>query len=631
MKKLFLFFAASALVISAVAQKPVINKTPVLARIANNHFLDNGVNESNAPLLPIGAKTASAVYVGNSYNAYSIMGTTQRQLSYNETFNALGFAHRGGLSKAEGNKIYFNTSFDGGATWDSTNLVFERKGIWGRYPQGAFYNKAGNTDINNLYSVVVGCATDTTVGTPTSGTWGATYIGWKKKSGTAKNVIIHHGDSKRLDNQSLQICNDGKLYFCGDANVLNSAADKVLQYNFELVSAQIDADNDTVTNVTTTILHPPFARFGTDTTDKTTGSSAVAFNKDGSVGYYVFIGIRGDIPNPENYVSNRPIVYKTTDHGANWNLQPDFRFDSIPVFQEIFGGNGVWQDTNLVRPYFTIDDIAVDGNDNLHIFSYIYNHSTTNTDSTNYIWTYASIEGIMFDTFTTSDGWDAAYLDMQNTKDLSIGTTDYPMYIRGRLQTALSNDGKTIFYSWADSDPTIVTDGNNSVPDLYVASRNLDSASIEGKQNVTAGTAFEYGAKFHMMAPQVKKEGDVYRVFATVTQLGNTPYNDAVSYYFLKDVITSVNNIDKSIANASNIYPNPTTGTSYIDLSLIKSNNVAINVTNLMGQIVSSENLGTKSMGMHKLAIDATNLTSGIYFVTVKVGNSTSTSKMIVR
>ncbi len=629
MKKLFLFFAASALIISAVAQKPVINKTPVLARIANNHFLDNGVNESNAPLLPLGAKTASAVYVGNSYNAYSIMGAFQKQLSYNETFNALGFAHRGGLTKLEGDKIYFNTSFDGGATWDSTNLVFAKSHIWGRYPQGAFYNPAGNTDINNLYSLVVGSAVDSVVGT-----WGATYIGWKKKSGTPKNVLINHGNTDRLDNQSLQVCNDGKFYFCGDANKRNSS-DDIIQFNYELISGQIDATNDTVINVTTTVLHPPFARFGTDTVDKTTGSSAVAFNKDGSVGYYVFIGVRGDIPNPENYVSNRPIVYKTTDHGASWNLQPDFRFDSIPVFQEIFGGNGVWQDTNLVRPYFSIDDVAVDGNDNLHIFSYVYNHSTTNTDSTNYIWTYASIEGIMFDTFTTSDGWDAAYLDMQNTKDFSIGTTANPMYIRGRLQAALTNDGKTIFYSWADSDPTLVaSDGNaNKIPDLYIASRNLDSASIEGKINVTAGTAFEYGAKFHMMAPQVKQEGNSYRIFATVTQLGSTPYNDAVSYYFLKDIITSVNinNIDKSIGNVSNIYPNPSNGISYIDLSLTKSNNVSINVVNLMGQVVSSENLGTKSMGMHKLAIDATNLTSGIYFVTVKAGNSTSTSKMIVR
>ena len=219
----------------------------------------------------------------------------------------------------------------------------------------------------------------------------------------------------------------------------------------------------------------------------------------------------------------------------------------------------------------------------------------------------------------------------RDTKDVAAATPD--LTYENRLQVGMSNDGKNIFYSWADSDPA--NTATNVLPDIYVAGRNIDSVNVIGKTCLTLGTTFENAATMHCMAPQVRDFGGEFYPYIVLTQLGATADNDPCKYYFLKDakivVGIETNNIDKNIANVSNIYPNPTNGLSNIDLSLLKSSNVTIEVVNMMGQVVSSDNLGNKAAGMHKLTVNANGLTSGIYFVTVKAGNSTNTSKLILR
>ena len=49
-----------------------------------------------------------------------------------------------------------------------------------------------------------------------------------------------------------------------------------------------------------------------------------------------------------------------------------------------------------------------------------------------------------------------------------------------------------------------------------------------------------------------------------------------------------------------------------------------------MGQNVFKVNAGVVQPGMNKITIDATELTPGIYFYTVKAGDSSVTKKMIV-
>lgn len=78
-------------------------------------------------------------------------------------------------------------------------------------------------------------------------------------------------------------------------------------------------------------------------------------------------------------------------------------------------------------------------------------------------------------------------------------------------------------------------------------------------------------------------------------------------------------------------FPNPVKGITSFTVTLEKTANVTIEVKNIMGQMVMNFDKGMVSAGTQTYKIDASSLTSGIYFYTVKIGNESFTHKMIVR
>jgi hypothetical protein len=85
-----------------------------------------------------------------------------------------------------------------------------------------------------------------------------------------------------------------------------------------------------------------------------------------------------------------------------------------------------------------------------------------------------------------------------------------------------------------------------------------------------------------------------------------------------------------SSVDVSQNYPNPFNTTSVVKVKLEQKANLSLQVTSLTGQVVYEINEGNVNTGIHSITIDASNLTSGVYFYTVKAGESTVTKKMIV-
>ena len=69
--------------------------------------------------------------------------------------------------------------------------------------------------------------------------------------------------------------------------------------------------------------------------------------------------------------------------------------------------------------------------------------------------------------------------------------------------------------------------------------------------------------------------------------------------------------------------------TSDIKVNLRNPASLNLEVTNIMGQIVYTQTLDAKP-GMNKFTLDATELSEGLYFYTVKAGTSSVTKKMLV-
>ncbi|MBN3035609.1 MAG: T9SS type A sorting domain-containing protein, partial [Bacteroidales bacterium] len=77
-------------------------------------------------------------------------------------------------------------------------------------------------------------------------------------------------------------------------------------------------------------------------------------------------------------------------------------------------------------------------------------------------------------------------------------------------------------------------------------------------------------------------------------------------------------------------YPNPFTNWTMVQVQTLARSDLKVEVTNLMGQMVKEIDMGVVNAGLHNVRIEAADMTPGIYFYTVKVGENAITRKMIV-
>ncbi|MFA6981162.1 MAG: T9SS type A sorting domain-containing protein, partial [Ignavibacteriaceae bacterium] len=77
-------------------------------------------------------------------------------------------------------------------------------------------------------------------------------------------------------------------------------------------------------------------------------------------------------------------------------------------------------------------------------------------------------------------------------------------------------------------------------------------------------------------------------------------------------------------------YPNPFNPETFIQFSVPQESFVTVKVFNTLGEEVATLLNEAKTAGTYNVSFNAKNLTSGIYFYTIKANDFTSTKKMIL-
>lgn len=89
-------------------------------------------------------------------------------------------------------------------------------------------------------------------------------------------------------------------------------------------------------------------------------------------------------------------------------------------------------------------------------------------------------------------------------------------------------------------------------------------------------------------------------------------------------------NANSSMADLSQNAPNPAKLLTNIQYSIPSSAKVEFIITNMLGKVVNSIELGTVAAGKHQVQVNTSNLSSGLYFYSMIVNGETITRKMIV-
>jgi hypothetical protein len=645
MKKLLLLSLALGLGTMTYAQSPSTQgyKVNNLAPEAITHFDATTFNQVG----PINKKQSSkgvisAVTLGHSANVYTMLVEQSNCLTVNEEVGLINFTHRGGASTgttASGD-ILHSFSTDGGDTWKTDFLLANASTYANRYPSGAIYNPTGNTNANDAYVVYSGPSHN-------AGDWNNNYFGSAKFDSTniSNQYIPSQGALVRM---GITACTDGKIHVVGpaytstpqkfDTCYIYTGTFNSTNNNFDWSVYKIkDSDANFVMNAD-----------GSDASYAWHWNSA--WSDDGAIGYVWTLGrVVG-----HDYRSYQPVIWKTTDNGTSWSMQTPFDFTTLTNITD-------WlqpmKGMTTSRPQFTsaIDGV-VDANGELHLMATISAAFSDHNDSLGYSYSVAGVFNNayfnpIFDVHTTSTGWEAVHLANLYTiavkaADGGFGSGADAIGWDERIQASRSKDGTKVFAGWADTDTlTAVEVGGlktNTFPDLFVAALDINTGKTTLPVNFTAGSSFEGACFFHYLSDVVITNTSSYTIPMTKIDIpsGATPVTP-IAHDYVKGIEILNSDFQNSgigfdtkvsnIATVSQNRPNPFNGTTTIDVKLTQSSNVVIEVMNVTGQKVMEMNNGTLSAGNHSFNIDASQLSSGVYFYTVYAGNYSVTKKMIVK
>ena len=82
--------------------------------------------------------------------------------------------------------------------------------------------------------------------------------------------------------------------------------------------------------------------------------------------------------------------------------------------------------------------------------------------------------------------------------------------------------------------------------------------------------------------------------------------------------------------NELRVFPNPAKDISFVYFNLERPAKVEVSVYNVVGQKVETLRQGNFIAGQHRAAVDASSLQEGVYFITVKAGETETTTKLFV-
>ena len=653
MKNLLLLLFAVAIMGSAVAQKagrqqavPADNKAAFSTKIIANEINSNlpgptSFFQREASGVDVFSLTTTPT--GSARNIYGGLLSYQHCLTYDSDLDVIMFTHRGNNKGTlqllgTGDDVITAVSGDHGATF--TQRICLTNGKPNRYPSGTICNPAGNSDTANAYPLVVGPY-------HTNSVWTNMYMNSMKYDGTGMNYQENTTDPTFLElmRNGLMFTKDGKVHVSAMGSTddgVNYLTCKIFDMNGTWNTTTNQVDWETKGEIQPNIFAAP-----ADNGIYIDGAfTKAAWSKDGSVGYLMMIGSDNRPADKPSYV---PILWKSTNGGTTWTIEDYFDWSTLEAIQ--WGIFPVISDTSIYKPMFEEADIVVDSKNKPQIFGLVRGCYSNDPDSLGYVYVRSSTQTIMDGNIVEmymdeSNTWQGLWIDSIKCNRVTAEKSPYvssPDNIGWdhRLAASVSNDGNRVFCTWTDSDWEFWgTEPYDFNPDIKGYGRWITDLDMPiGPVNFTAETDLWGLGFFYFLSPKaidINGNGLDIELPVVIADINTSGMNadEPVYYKYVQGcdfIWEGIDTKSKNPVKASACYPNPFTGKTNVDVIMKNSANVSLDVFDITGQKISATNYGTKGTGKHTLTIDGSNLSTGVYFYTITVGDQKFNNKMIVK
>ena len=345
------------------------------------------------------------------------------------------------------------------------------------------------------------------------------------------------------------------------------------------------------------------------------------------------------------------VLMKSTDAGENWT--------KTTIWDNLYKD---WTTGTVTDTFYCADgakSLTFDNNDMVHVAFGI--NRAWSEDGSGQSW-YPGVGGIGYwnenrPTFSNNkhslDPYNHPDSELEDNYSLIGWTQD----MNGNGELDILWDNIALYYIGLSSQPQIHVDAENKI---FIGYSSVTETFDDGNQtfrHLWMRTSPDLGTTwgdFHHLTsnlihifdenvfPAMASYSDdgVYLSWQTDDQPGlavrgdDDPYGENFIRFmkiFKADVVGVSETAELISQNdVSQNFPNPFNGTSSVIVNLRTKSDLSLEVVNITGQRVFETKSKAAYTGANVLTIDASNLTPGVYFYTVRAGESTVTKKMIV-
>jgi hypothetical protein len=560
---------------------------------------DNSLFKTNA---------VSWVLVDEAQNPLGALGWNIQPFAYDPYSDVLAFIHRGRTTYAAGSgQLWYNISTDP-TSWSRVSALNAGVAtLSSRYPSAALSNPTKSTDPANVRFVY--SAPELTPVTGSS--FGALRYGYDNPIGAAAPVSFEQEPPPTFGSGTNVWASQGSAWVYWVAYATDSASGN--GYWLYKTNGYASVTKSIPTGWKSSDFQSDYAELN-------------GFSQNGVEYLGMLAQFGGDTlatPNP-NFSYDYNVGYsKSTDNGTTWSAWVRPQLGAAKSWNAISGFGPSYFIAGGYTSSRPNAHLVVDANNHAHFVTVVVD-TLTNTYS-------------VAEIYETGSGWASKMVKSGLNRKTIQAYVDVDQ-AAWDLSPAISADGKILSVFWLDAATAAATD---TLPDIWMSSRNLTSAAWSTPVNVTATPA---AAELGMhVAPYLKSLGsNQYTAFLSREyEVGRTAFPPTSSStaaeifagtYTFTQVASAVEDqpgVPAKFELGQN-YPNPFNPSTTISYTLSHASQVQLTVVNTLGQEVATLVNEDKPAGSYTVNFNAGKLASGVYFYTLKANGFTDVKMMVL-